>query len=86
MLSQQRRLVRQAVVGQLQEIEIALQPGECGVGCVRINTDLADGKGEQEFREFKSGTRLMPEKMKPRVDAPSEDDIKALVEYFASLQ
>ena len=41
---------------------------------------------QQEFREFKSGTRLMPEKMKPRVDALSEDDIKALVEYFASLQ
>lgn len=41
---------------------------------------------EQEFREFTSGTRLMAEKMKPKVDALSEDDIKALIEYFVSFQ
>ena len=41
---------------------------------------------EQQFKEFKSGQRLMPEMMKPKIDKLSDDDIKALIEYFASFQ
>lgn len=39
---------------------------------------------QQQFKEFKSGKRLMPEMMKPKIDKLSDADIKALIEYFAS--
>jgi sulfide dehydrogenase cytochrome subunit len=41
---------------------------------------------EQQFKELKSGQRLMPEMMKPKIDKLSDADIKALIEYFASFQ
>jgi len=41
---------------------------------------------EQQFKELKSGERLMPDKMKPKIDKLTEEDIKALIEYFASFQ
>jgi len=41
---------------------------------------------EQQFKEFKTGKRLMPEMMKPKIAKLSDDDVKALIEYFASFQ
>lgn len=35
--------------------------------------------------EYRSGKRVEPEKMKPQTAALSDDDIKALVEFYASL-
>lgn len=38
------------------------------------------------FKEFRSGERAMPKKMKPKIDPLSDDDIDALVHYYASQQ
>lgn len=36
------------------------------------------------LEEYRSGKRVQPEKMKPHIAALSDDDIKALVEFYAS--
>lgn len=36
------------------------------------------------FADYKSGKRLAPEKMKPKIDKLTPDQIDALIEYFAS--
>ena len=41
---------------------------------------------EDQFEEYASGKRPMPEKMKPKMDKLSADDIKALVHYYGSFQ
>ena len=41
---------------------------------------------EEQFEEYTSGKRPMPEKMKPKMEKLSEDDIKALVQYYGSFQ
>ena len=41
---------------------------------------------EEQFKEFSSGKRPMPEKMKPKYEELSGDDIKALVQYYGSFQ
>jgi len=41
---------------------------------------------EQQFNELKSGKRLMPEKMRPKIEQLSEGDRTALLEYYASNQ
>jgi sulfide dehydrogenase cytochrome subunit len=41
---------------------------------------------EDQFEEYASGKRPMPEKMKPKMDKLSADDIKALVNYYGSFQ
>lgn len=38
----------------------------------------------QAFKEYRSGDRWMPEKMKPKIDELSDADIEALVEFYAS--
>jgi sulfide dehydrogenase cytochrome subunit len=39
---------------------------------------------EEQFKEYSSGKRPMPEKMKPKYEGLSGDDIKALLQYYAS--
>ena len=39
---------------------------------------------EQQFKEFKTGKRQIPELMKLKINKLNDDDIKALIEYFAS--
>jgi sulfide dehydrogenase cytochrome subunit len=41
---------------------------------------------EEQFKEYISGKRLMPEKMKPKIAQLNADDINALIQYFASFQ
>lgn len=41
---------------------------------------------EHTFKEFTSGKREMPKKMKPKVEKLSPDDITALISYYASQQ
>jgi sulfide dehydrogenase cytochrome subunit len=41
---------------------------------------------EEQFEEYSAGKRPMPEKMKPKYEELSEDDIKALVQYYGSFQ
>ncbi len=41
---------------------------------------------EEQFEEYKSGKRPMPKKMTPKIDKLSEDDIKALINYYGSFQ
>jgi len=41
---------------------------------------------EEQFEEYTSGKRPMPEKMKPKMEKLSEDGIKALVQYYGSFQ
>lgn len=41
---------------------------------------------EAQFEEFTSGKRLMAEKMKPKIEKLSKEDIKALVQYYGSFQ
>ena len=41
---------------------------------------------EEQFRQFTTGKRLMPEKMKPKIAKLNTDDINALLQYFASFQ
>lgn len=41
---------------------------------------------EEQFEEYSSGKRPMPEKMKPKFEELSQDDIKALIQYYASFQ
>jgi len=36
------------------------------------------------LQNYKAGKRLMPDKMKPKIDALSADDLGALAQYFAS--
>lgn len=39
---------------------------------------------EEAFKEFRSGKRVQPEKMKPKTDGLTDEDFKALTEYYAS--
>lgn len=41
---------------------------------------------EVQFKEYSAGKRPMPEKMKPKFEELSQDDIKALIQYYASFQ
>lgn len=41
---------------------------------------------EEQFRDYASGKRPMPEKMQPKFEPLTEDDIKALVQYYGSFQ
>lgn len=41
---------------------------------------------EDQFAEYAAGKRPMPEKMVPKMDKLSEEDIKALINYYGSLQ
>lgn len=41
---------------------------------------------EEQFEEYAAGKRPMPEKMQPKMEKLSEDDIKALINYYASFQ
>ena len=41
---------------------------------------------EEQFEEYSAGKRPMPEKMKPKYEELSQDDIKALIQYYASFQ
>ena len=41
---------------------------------------------EEQFEEYSEGKRLMPEKMKPKMEKLSPDDVKALLNYYASFQ
>lgn len=41
---------------------------------------------EEQFEEYASGKRPMPEKMQPKFEVLTEDDIKALVQYYGSFQ
>jgi len=41
---------------------------------------------ERQFKEFKAGKREMEEKMKPKMEKLTADDIKALLQYYASEQ
>ena len=38
----------------------------------------------EQMKHFKEGSRWQPEKMQPEMEGLSEDDIKALAEYYAS--
>ena len=38
------------------------------------------------FKEYASGDRSMPKKMKPKMEKLSEADVEALIHYYASLQ
>ena len=38
------------------------------------------------FAQYKDGTREQPSKMQEKVDALSDDDIEALVNYYGSIQ
>ena len=41
---------------------------------------------EEQFEQYSSGKRPMPEKMKPKYEELSQDDIKALIQFYASFQ
>jgi sulfide dehydrogenase cytochrome subunit len=41
---------------------------------------------EEQFKEYSAGKRPMPEKMKPKYQELSADDIKALIQYYGSFQ
>ena len=41
---------------------------------------------EQSFVDYKADTREQPRKMKEKIDALSDDDVKALVHYYGSIQ
>jgi sulfide dehydrogenase cytochrome subunit len=41
---------------------------------------------EDQFKEYASGKRPLPEKMQPKFEKLSEDDIKALINYYGSFQ
>jgi len=41
---------------------------------------------EEQFEEYTTGKRTMPEKMQPKIEDLSEDDIKALIQYYGSFQ
>lgn len=41
---------------------------------------------EDQFEEYTSGKRPMAEKMKPKMEKLSKDDIKALINYYGSFQ
>ena len=41
---------------------------------------------EDQFKEYASGKRPLPEKMQPKFEKLSEDDIKALIQYYGSFQ
>jgi len=41
---------------------------------------------ESQFEDYSAGKRAMTKKMKPKMDELSADDIKALIQYFASFQ
>jgi sulfide dehydrogenase cytochrome subunit len=41
---------------------------------------------EDQFEEYASGERPMPEKMQPKMEDLSADDIKALINYYGSFQ
>jgi sulfide dehydrogenase cytochrome subunit len=41
---------------------------------------------EEQFEEYAEGKREMPKKMKPKMEKLSEDDTKALLHYYGSLQ
>ena len=41
---------------------------------------------EHSFKQYMSGKRPMPEKMKPKMDKLGESDVDALIHYYASLQ
>jgi sulfide dehydrogenase cytochrome subunit len=41
---------------------------------------------EEQFEEYSTGKRPVPKKMKPKMDKLTEDDIKALVQYYGSFQ
>lgn len=39
---------------------------------------------EKTFQEYRAKARWQPEKMEPKMDALSDEDVKALIEYFIS--
>jgi len=41
---------------------------------------------EDQFEEYAEGERPMPEKMQPKMEKLSKDDIKALINYYGSFQ
>ena len=41
---------------------------------------------EQTFKSYASGERIMPKKMKPKMEKLSDEDIKNLIHYYGSLQ
>lgn len=41
---------------------------------------------EEQFEEYAEGKRPLPEKMKPKFEKLSKDDIKALVNYYGSFK
>ncbi len=41
---------------------------------------------EDQFEEYASGKRILPEKMKPKMEKLSQDDIKALLNYYGSFK
>jgi cytochrome subunit of sulfide dehydrogenase len=41
---------------------------------------------EETFAQYKAGKREQPQKMQEKIDALSDDDVKALVNYYASEQ
>jgi len=41
---------------------------------------------EDQFEDYASGKRPMPEKMQPKFEELTADDIKALLQYYASFQ
>jgi sulfide dehydrogenase cytochrome subunit len=41
---------------------------------------------EEQFKDYKDGKRPMPEKMKPKFDKLTDNDIKALLNYYASFK
>ena len=41
---------------------------------------------EDQFKEYASDKRPMPKKMKPKMEKLTDDDIKALIHYYGSLQ
>ncbi|MBT8066354.1 MAG: c-type cytochrome [Gammaproteobacteria bacterium] len=41
---------------------------------------------KQSFVDYKAGTREQPRKMQEKIDALSDDDVKALVHYYGSIQ
>lgn len=41
---------------------------------------------QEQFEEYASGKRPMPEKMQPKMEKLSADDVKALIQYYGSFQ
>ncbi|MDE2461976.1 MAG: cytochrome c4, partial [Gammaproteobacteria bacterium] len=39
---------------------------------------------QQAFQEYQSGNRVMPDQMKPKIDALRTDQVNALIQYYAS--